>query len=93
MSYLYLLFQSTGTTPVDQIKVGMLLEVQHTSDPNKFWIVRIVENVGGRLLLRYEGAKDASNDFWLFYLHYRLKPVDDKKNHKPPKGIHMQIWF
>ena len=50
----------------------MLLEVHEALSPSNVWPVRVVENIGGRLLLRYEGALNASHDFWLFYLDVRL---------------------
>ncbi len=54
------------------------------------WIVRVMENVGGRLLLRYEGTDKAKDDYWLFYLHYRLHPIGWGKEHQaeyePPEG-------
>ncbi|CAH1784251.1 unnamed protein product [Owenia fusiformis] len=71
----YLLDKTTGTTPIDQIKQGMKLEAQHVLSPTTVWIVEVLENVGGRLLLRYECAQTASHDFWLFYLDLRLHPL------------------
>ncbi|KAH9504832.1 Scm-like with four MBT domains protein 2 [Bulinus truncatus] len=71
----YLLDKSTGATPVDQIKEGMKLEIQDIVRPNHLWLVKIIENVGGRLYLRYEGIEGAGQDFWLFYLNERLHPV------------------
>ncbi|XP_023933206.1 scm-like with four MBT domains protein 1 isoform X1 [Lingula anatina] len=71
----YLLDRTTGITPIDQIKQGMRLEVQHELQPKSVWVVRIIENIGGRLLLRYEGTDSATHDFWLFYLHPRLHPI------------------
>ncbi|XP_074645284.1 scm-like with four MBT domains protein 1 [Tubulanus polymorphus] len=71
----YLLDGKTGTTPVDQIKQGMCLECQHALVPQCVWIVKILENVGGRLLLRYEGSNSAAHDFWMFYLNPRLHPI------------------
>ena len=71
-SAIFVTLQKSGTTPVDFIKPGHWLEVQEEAIPVHVWPVRIIENVGGRLLLRYEGAKNASRDFWLFYLNIRL---------------------
>ena len=54
------------------------------------WIVRVMENIGGRLLLRFEGTDKAKDDFWLFYLHHRLHPIgwcrDNDAIYKPPEG-------
>ncbi|XP_059151098.1 scm-like with four MBT domains protein 1 [Physella acuta] len=71
----YLLDKSTGATPVDQIKEGMRLEIQNKTRPDKVWLVKIVENIGGRLYLRYEGLETATHDFWLFYLDEKLHPI------------------
>lgn len=69
----------------------MRLEVQHELAPRYVWIVRILENIGGRLLLRYEGTDRAKDDFWLFYLNHRLHPIGWCKDHdtvyKPPEGM------
>lgn len=84
------LFQTTGITPIDQIKQGMRLEVQHALQSKWIWIVKIMENVGGRLLLRYEGTDSAAHDFWLFYLNPRLHPIDWGQENscifRPPEG-------
>ena len=50
----------------------MLLELQDELQPLRVWPVRVIENVGGRLLLRYEGVGSVAHDFWLFYRHHRL---------------------
>ena len=88
-------FQELGITPVDQIKSGQRLEVQHELAPSSVWIVRTLENVGGRLLLRYEGTDRATNDFWLFYLNHRLHPIGWAKEndciYKPPEGKHNHL--
>ena len=83
-------FQTTGLTPIEQIKQGMRLEVQHCMHPKSVWIVQVLENVGGRLLLRYEGTESATHDFWLFYLSHRIHPIGWAPDHgciyKPPEG-------
>lgn len=68
------LLEANCTTPVDLIKQGMKLEILQKLNPTHIWIATVLENVGGRLLLRYEGASSAE-DFWLFYLSYRVHPV------------------
>ncbi|GFR75003.1 Scm-like with four MBT domains protein 1, partial [Elysia marginata] len=70
-----LLDKSTGATPLDQLQEGLRLEVQDVLKRNQLWQARIVENVGGRLSLRYEGLETSAHDFWLFYLHERLHPI------------------
>ncbi|CAC5406656.1 Scm-like with four MBT domains protein 1,Scm-like with four MBT domains protein 2 [Mytilus coruscus] len=87
----YLLDKSTGITPIDQLKQGMRLELQHPINPLEVWIVKILENVGGRLYLRFEGVETATHDFWLFYLNHRLHPIGWAKMHgfkyQPPKEL------
>ncbi|KAL7982825.1 hypothetical protein Chor_013161 [Crotalus horridus] len=57
-----------------------------------FWIVSVVENVGGRLRLRYAGLEETETyDQWLFYLDCRLRPVgwcqENKYQLEPPAEI------
>lgn len=88
--------QSTGTTPVDQLKRGMRLELQHAINPVDVWLVKVIENVGGRLYLRLEGAESGSHDFWLFYLNHRIHPIGWAKangyKYSPPPGMFL-VWF
>jgi hypothetical protein len=82
--------------PIDQIKEGMYLEAQLDHDPNLVWLVKIIENVGGRLLLRYDSGESSlsgsGSDFWLFYLHHRLHPIGWASTHDcsycPPDGMY-----
>ena len=90
-SGLFIISQSTGATPVDQIREGMRVEVQDVLRRNQLWLARIVENVGGRLYLRYEGLDNSAHDFWLFYLHERLHPIGWGEargySYHPPQGV------
>ncbi|KAG6441891.1 scm-like with four MBT domains protein 2 [Manduca sexta] len=61
-----------GLSPIDRIKVEMKVEVQNTLDPYRYWIATVCENVGGRLLLRYDGADDDQPQFWIFFTNTRL---------------------
>ncbi|KAK3101257.1 hypothetical protein FSP39_002207 [Pinctada imbricata] len=87
----YLLDKTTGITPVDQLKPGMCLEIQHPISPVEVWFVTIIENVGGRLYLRFEGVESGGHDFWLFYLNHRLHPLGWAKTqgftYRPPKEL------
>ena len=83
---------------MELIKEGMYLEAHHELDPTSLWLVKVMRNVGGRLLLRYVGCEDdeESMDFWLFYSNYRLHPLGygrDTVGHsyKPPKGINKKF--
>ncbi|CAF1010355.1 unnamed protein product [Adineta ricciae] len=84
----YLFDRSVGLTPVEQLKVGMLLELQDAQRPWTLWFVRILNNQGGRLHLRYVTKMPGNNndeanensslsdcDIFLFYLDYRVHPI------------------
>nr|CAD7455362.1 unnamed protein product [Timema tahoe] len=70
------LLTGDGFTAVERVKQGMKLEVQDKRDPNRLWVATILENVGGRLLLRYDTPDSSSPDFWLFYTSHRLYQMD-----------------
>ncbi|GIX76142.1 scm-like with four MBT domains protein 2 [Caerostris darwini] len=81
-----------GFIPIDQIKSGMKLELLDENNAENFWIVTIIQNIGGRLLLRYDGCKGISNhDVWLFYLSDRLYPIGYARSNSslyhPPKDL------
>ncbi|KAL4226128.1 transcription corepressor [Mactra antiquata] len=67
--------KNAGTTPVDQIRCGMMLELQDALNPLHVWLVQVLENVGGRLYLRLEGTQSSCKHFWMFYLNPRLHHV------------------
>ncbi|CAD5112391.1 DgyrCDS1612 [Dimorphilus gyrociliatus] len=84
----YVFESDSGTTAIDFVRKGQLLEVQHYKCCPLIWPVRVIRNVGGRLLLRFVGTGPTEDDesehgeipkyksdFWLFFLHYRLHPV------------------
>ncbi|XP_077025585.1 scm-like with four MBT domains protein 2 isoform X2 [Tamandua tetradactyla] len=82
-----------GKGPIDLITVDSLIELQDSQNPFQYWIVSVIENVGGRLRLRYVGLEDTeSYDRWLFYLDYRLRPVgwcqENKYRMDPPSEIY-----
>lgn len=61
---------------MDLIAPGSRLECQHLKDSLGAWIVNVIENIGGRLKLRYEGLGDLDQyDLWMFYLDPFLHPV------------------
>ncbi|XP_059519276.1 scm-like with four MBT domains protein 1 isoform X2 [Myotis daubentonii] len=58
-----------GRNPLDLIAPGSRLECQAFQDTLSTWIVTVVENIGGRLKLRYEGLESSDNfEHWLYYL-------------------------
>ncbi|NXI76816.1 SMBT1 protein, partial [Rhipidura dahli] len=81
-----------GKNPLDLIAPGSRLELQNIRDSLEAWIVTVVENVGGRLKLRYEGLEDSDKfDQWLFYLDPFLHQVGWAAQHgyslQPPLAI------
>ncbi|NXM09401.1 SMBT1 protein, partial [Tyrannus savana] len=81
-----------GKNPLDLIAPGSRLELQNIRDALEAWIVTVVENVGGRLKLRYEGLEDSDKfDQWLFYLDPFLHQVGWAAQHgyslQPPLAI------
>ncbi|XP_072203526.1 scm-like with four MBT domains protein 1 [Excalfactoria chinensis] len=81
-----------GKNPLDLIAPGSRLELQNCRDALEAWIVSVVENVGGRLKLRYEGLEDSDTfDQWIFYLDPFLHQVgwaaQNGYNLQPPLAI------
>ncbi|XP_018603004.1 scm-like with four MBT domains protein 2 isoform X2 [Scleropages formosus] len=80
-----------GKNTVDLITPGSLLELQDLCEPILYWPVRVMENMGGRLRLRYAGLESDDHDTWLFYLDVRLRPVGwSQENHytmEPPSEL------
>ena len=77
---------------MDLIVEGSVLELQDVSDPFLYWPVRVIQNVGGRLRLRYAGLSEdhQAQDTWLFYLDVRLRPLgwalENRLALEPPTG-------
>lgn len=87
-----------GKNPLDLIAPGSRLELQNFRDSLEAWIVNVVENVGGRLKLRYEGLEDSDKfDRWIFYLDPFLHQVgwatQNGYNLQPPLGTSKLISF
>ncbi|XP_036373708.1 scm-like with four MBT domains protein 2 [Megalops cyprinoides] len=64
-----------GKNTVDLITEGSLMELQDLCDPFLYWPAQVIQNVGGRLQLRYVGIEGDAHDTWLFYLDLRLRPM------------------
>ncbi|GFY45916.1 scm-like with four MBT domains protein 2 [Trichonephila inaurata madagascariensis] len=84
-----------GFIPIDQIKCGMKLELIDEYNAKNVWIVTITQNIGGRLLLTYDGCEETSSfKIWLFYLSDRLNPVGFAKSnnmqYSPPEDMKNQ---
>lgn len=80
-----------NSAPIDQIQPGMKLLVLEEENPLNGWAASVLKNVGGRLLLRYDGCNDPHWDLWLFYLSHRVKALDTPshgdQNYRPPQCI------
>lgn len=58
-----------GRNPLDLIAPGSRLECQAFRDSLSTWVVTVVENIGGRLKLHYEGLESSDSfEQWLYYL-------------------------
>ncbi|KAM4722828.1 scm-like with four MBT domains protein 1 [Rhinophrynus dorsalis] len=83
-----------GKDPLDLFGPGSRLELQHFQDSLAVWPVRVLDNIGGRLQVQYEGAPD-SPSVRIFYLHPSLHQVGWASQHgyeiQPPRAIvHMR---
>uniref|UniRef100_A0A8C9ZAW4 Scm like with four mbt domains 2 n=1 Tax=Sander lucioperca TaxID=283035 RepID=A0A8C9ZAW4_SANLU len=82
-----------GKNTMDLIFEGSVLELQDISCPLLYWPVRVIQNVGGRLRLRYAGLSEdhQAQDTWLFYLDVRLRPLgwalENRLTLEPPTGL------
>ncbi|XP_063375429.1 scm-like with four MBT domains protein 2 [Cydia amplana] len=73
-----------GLSAIDRIKTGMKVEVQNIIDPYRYWSGTVSENVGGRLLVRYDGADDDLAPVWIFCSNPRLSPFGYVTNKGSP---------
>ncbi|CAF1292119.1 unnamed protein product [Rotaria sordida] len=82
----YLFDKEIGLNPSEQLKKGMLLELQDINRPWTLWFVRIINNRGGRLHLRYitniteDEEEDSSLDIHIFYLDRRVHFIGWQSN-------------
>ncbi|KAM6985660.1 scm-like with four MBT domains protein 2 [Aplochiton taeniatus] len=81
-----------GKNTVDLIVEGSVLELCDHADPSVYWAVRVVQNIGGRLRLRYVGLRDdPTHDSWLFYLDIKLRPLgwaqENRLSMEPPAEL------
>ncbi|KAM8930656.1 scm-like with four MBT domains protein 1 [Pelodytes ibericus] len=79
-----------GKDPLDLFGPGSKLELQHSQDLVAAWPVTVLENIGGRLQLQYEGVPDHPS-VRLFYLHPFLHYIGWADHHgyrlQPPAAI------
>lgn len=65
-----------GKNPLDLVAPGSRLELQDAKDCLGAWLVTVVDNIGGRLKLQYEGLADPEPfNEWLYYLDPFLHEV------------------
>lgn len=78
-----------GKDPLDQFGPGCRLELQHSQDSLAAWPVQVLDNIGGRLQLQYEGAPEWPN-LHCFYLNPYLHEIGWASQNgyevKPPQG-------
>ncbi|XP_044157660.1 scm-like with four MBT domains protein 1 [Bufo gargarizans] len=79
-----------GKDPLDLFGPGCRLELQHSQDSLATWPVQVLDNIGGRLQLQYEGAPDCPL-LHCFYLNSSLHEIGWANRNgyelKPPKEI------
>ncbi|XP_069499645.1 scm-like with four MBT domains protein 1 [Ambystoma mexicanum] len=65
-----------GKNLMDLVAPGSRLELQYSDDGLGAWLVTVVDNIGGRLKLHYEGLSNLQQiDLWLHYLDPFLHEV------------------
>ncbi|CAF2026421.1 unnamed protein product [Rotaria magnacalcarata] len=95
----YLFDRNIGLNPVEQIKCGMLLEIQDINCPWTLWFVRVINNRGGRLHLRYvtsineEDSDKVSSDIHIFYLDWRVHSIGWTSNNSSIYFYHIPTCF
>ncbi|XP_012231506.1 scm-like with four MBT domains protein 1 isoform X2 [Linepithema humile] len=88
------MLKGDGLSMTDRIKQNMKVEISDVLHPYKLWVATIVENVGGRLLLRYDTPGSFRENFWIFCTSERLHSygfANSKSNStwflEPPSSI------
>ncbi|XP_075689862.1 scm-like with four MBT domains protein 1 isoform X2 [Rhinoderma darwinii] len=79
-----------GKDPLDLFGPGARLELQHSQDSLAAWPVQVLDNIGGRLQLQYEGAPEWAS-LYCFYLNPSLHEIGWASQNdyeiKPPQEI------
>ncbi|XP_063976204.1 scm-like with four MBT domains protein 1 [Diachasmimorpha longicaudata] len=82
-----------GLSMVEKIKKDMKIELGDFEHPYKLWVATILENIGGRLLLRYDSPSSHTKEFWIFCTsellhHYGFTARSNSKWFlEPPRSI------
>lgn len=79
------------TTDVPGLKPGMKLEAVDRNNPPSFCVATVIQQVGHRVRIRYDGfGKDSSNDCWCNFQAEELHPIGWCAQNgyplQPPKG-------
>ena len=91
-------FNTVAREELEKLKRTPATAIGTSRDALEAWIVNVVENVGGRLKLRYEGLEDSDKfDQWIFYLDPFLHQVgwatQNGYNLQPPLGTSKLMSF
>lgn len=84
------------TTDVPGLKPGMKLEAVDRNNPPSFCVATVIQQVGHRVRIRYDGfGKDSSNDCWCNFQAEELHPIGWCAQNgyplQPPKGINSTL--
>ena len=79
------------TIDVPGLKPGMKLEAVDRNNPPSFCVATVIQQVGHRVRIRYDGfGKDSSNDCWCNFQAEELHPIGWCAQNgyplQPPKG-------
>ena len=85
------LFNQQTTVEVPGLKAGMKLEAVDRNNPPSFCVATVIQKVGQRVCIRYDGfGKDSSNDHWCNFQAEELHPIGWCAQNgyplQPPKG-------
>lgn len=77
---------------VPGLKPGMKLEAVDRNNPPSFCVATVIQQVGQRVRIRYDGfGKDSSNDCWCNFQAEELHPIGWCAQNgyplQPPKGV------
>lgn len=84
------------TIDVPGLKPGMKLEAVDRNNPPSFCVATVIQQVGHRVRIRYDGfGKDSSNDCWCNFQAEELHPIGWCAQNgyplQPPKGINSSL--
>ena len=85
-------FTKQTTVEVPGLKPGMKLEAVDRNNPPSFCVATVIQQVGQRVRIRYDGfGKDSSNDCWCNFQAEELHPIGWCAQNgyplQPPKGM------